>query len=269
MNARPPLFTPHTPPTTQAQYPTFLTQTYTKQVVPSLPLAPDQLKEGDRGHGGYARAYAFFSEAHLTSSVEIVWLGARHRVFFAPPVATSFLPDDFEEGLMRALERSLVTADADALGVLGKYGLTCEVRPNYCPSKRPNLAAAHMQHKSLLSICRLLHRCPRLVTYAIAPQITLFQHAIDRNGGRERLDASRVVGTFAFRVNPAELVAREVESGQDPIDLEGICNCDHSLLGYPVVAETALRESVRTCGQKMAMGKECVINAVFAGRDHG
>ena len=34
---------------------------------------------------------------------------------------------------------------ADALGVLGKYGLTCEVRPNYCPSKHPNLAAAHMQ----------------------------------------------------------------------------------------------------------------------------
>ena len=35
---------------------------------------------------------------------------------------------------------------ADALGVLGKYGLTCEVRPNCCSKRRPTLAAAHTVH---------------------------------------------------------------------------------------------------------------------------
>ena len=52
--------------------------------MPSLPLSPSQLKEGDSGHGGYARAFAFFSEAHLTSSVEIVWLGAPARSKWPP-----------------------------------------------------------------------------------------------------------------------------------------------------------------------------------------
>jgi len=41
----------------------------------------------------------------LTDCAAFGHAGARHRVFFAPPVATSFLPDDFEEGLMRALLR--------------------------------------------------------------------------------------------------------------------------------------------------------------------
>ena len=62
-------------------------------MVPSLPLSPSQLKEGDSGHGGYARAFAFFSEAHLTSSVEIVWLGApacfKMAVTAAPQLAAT------------------------------------------------------------------------------------------------------------------------------------------------------------------------------------